>query len=236
MTNHIEAIRRLARSVAERSASEVGFALFRLYLAAAGATQSGSWLYVPGRATPLKGFRAAAEYVSHLADTSAFLRNMANALDLGDREIHGPPAADTPLGQQVIAAGDMTPLAARADDLNAVAQHVAELASQLAALGATPPAPDPEAVVVPAGADLPELLAADDRLLDRIVKRSIYTAGVTLLAVLDSWIEGARENTAAGVGHRDADPEQFYADDFRNMVNDAMRELGAPEPYRRPSP
>lgn len=235
MTNHIEAARRIARAVAD-GATELTVALFRVYLAAAGATPNGAWVYIPGRATPLKGWRAAGEYVANLADNSAFLAHLANVIDLAEREIR-PPAAPPNLGQQVIAAGDMTPLAARADDLNAVAQHVAELASQLAALGATPPpAPvEPETIVVPLGADLPELLAADDRLLDRIVKRAIYEAGKTMLGVLDSWIEGARENHEAA-GRHDPFDEQFYPDDFRNMINDMCRELGAPEPWRGRTP
>jgi hypothetical protein len=235
MTNYIERARMLARAVAD-GATDLTIAIFRVCIAAAGASVKGAWVYIPGRATPLKGWRAAGEYVATLADTAAFLRNLANAIDLAEREIW-PPAAPSSLGQQVIAAGDMTPLAARADDLNAVAQHVAELASQLAALGATPPpAPvEPETIVVPLGADLPELLAADDRLLDRIVKRAIYEAGKTMLGVLDSWIEGARENHEAA-GRRGPFDEQFYPDDFRNMINDMCRKLGAPEPWRGRTP
>lgn len=224
MTNYIERARKLARTVAAGGATELTIAIFRVYLAAAGATVSGSWVYIPGRATPLKGFRAAAEYVARLADTAAFLSNIANAMDYSDREINGPPAPDA------------SP-AARTDDLNEVAKHVAELASQIAALAATPPTPpaDPEVISVPADADLPDLLRADDRLLDRIVKRSIYTAGVTLLSVLDSWVETGRENHES-MSSREPFDEQFHAEDIRAMINDGMRELGAPEPYRRPAP
>jgi len=235
MTNHIEAARRLARAVAAGGATELTIAIFRVYLAAAGASVKGAWVYIPGRATPLKGWRAAAEYVAHLADTAAFLRNFANAIDYADREVNGPPVEMTPLGRQIISAADMTPLAARADDLNAVAKHVAELASDLAALGATPPPPvDPETLVVPAAASLAELVPASHDLTDRIVRRAVYTAGKTMLSVLDGWIEGARENHEA-MGRREPFDDSFAPDDVRRMVNDMCNELGAPEAYR-PAP
>lgn len=219
--NYIERARRLARSVAVGGATDLTIAIFRAYIVAAGATVRGAWIYIPGRATPFKGFRPAAGYVTSLTDTAPFLRNLANALDLVDREVDGPPAE----------AG--TPLAALAGDL---AQRVAELASQLAALGATPPpAPvEPEAIHVPAGVELPELLAADDRLLDRIVRRAQYDALREMLSTLDGWIEGARENHEA-MGRRDAFDDSFAPDDIRRMVNCAARAVGTREPYRPPS-
>jgi hypothetical protein len=223
MTNYIERARKLARAVAAGGATDLTIAIFRVYLAAAGASVRGTWVYIPGRATPLKGFRAAAEYVARLADTAVFLGDIANAMDHVDREV-APPVAGAPP-------------AVGTDDLGEVAKYVAELASQIAALAATPPTPpaDPETISVPADADLPDLLRADDRLLDRIVKRSIYTAGVTLLAVLDSWVETGRDNHES-MGSREPFDEQFHAEDIRAMINDGMRELGAPEPYRRPAP
>jgi hypothetical protein len=52
-------------------------------------------------------------------------------------------------------------------------------------------------------------------------------------AVLDDWIKGARENHEA-LGHRNENRggecwRSFHAEDIRNMINDAARELGLKE-------
>lgn len=52
-------------------------------------------------------------------------------------------------------------------------------------------------------------------------------------AVLDDWIKGARENHEAS-GHRHENRGEecwrtFHAQDIRNMINDAARELGLQE-------
>jgi hypothetical protein len=52
-------------------------------------------------------------------------------------------------------------------------------------------------------------------------------------AVLDDWIKGARENHEA-LGHRNENRggecwRSFHAEDIRNMINDAARELGLEE-------
>lgn len=55
-----------------------------------------------------------------------------------------------------------------------------------------------------------------------------------LLVVLDSWIEGAKENHQA-MGHRNENTgeecwTQFEPDDFRRMINDAARDIGLIDP------
>lgn len=130
-------------------------------------------------------------------------------------------------------AADMTPLAATADDLAEVSKRVAEIAAHLAT--AQPAASRAAAVTVVVGdeCDLLTLTEAQEHLAKRIVRRAVYDTGKALLDVLEGWIEGAAENTAAGMGPRDADPEQFHADDIRRMVNDACRVMGAPEAWRK---
>jgi hypothetical protein len=143
------------------------------------------------------------------------------------------PPPEVPLGQVPVSAADMTPLAATADDLAEVSKRVAEIAAHLAT--AQPAASRAAAVTVVVGdeCDLPTLSEAQEDLVKRIVRRAVYDTGKALLDVLDGWIEGAAENTAAGMGPRDADPEQFHADDIRRMVNDACRVMGAPEAWRK---
>lgn len=215
MSNQIEQVRRLAAAVADRKTNEVAFGLFRLYVAAAGATLSGSWVYVPGRATPLKGWRRAAEYIALLPETSGFLRNLAEAHALA-LDATGSPSKP-----------------ATVDELGQVAGAVADLAKQLAQLAdSPPPAPvDTTAVVIGDDAYLSTLLEADGELMRRIVKRAQYDALKVMLEGVDAWVETARENAEAGVGSR-ADAEQFHADDIRNMINDAARELGVRPPWR----
>jgi hypothetical protein len=80
--------------------------------------------------------------------------------------------------------------------------------------------------------------ATEDRvpeLCDRIVRRSQYDALKAVLAVLAGWIEGARENCSAMEHRRHNGPlcgMHFEVDDFRNMINDAARELGTVEPWK----
>lgn len=215
MDTHIHAVRRLAADVIERKTTELTFGLFRLYLAAAGATQSGSWVYCPGRATPLKGWRAVGGYVADLPDTSGFLRALANAADVADRELRGPISPPPTI-----------------DELGQVAGAVADLAKQIASLSDSRPAePVRDEVFIGDDVALGTLIAADRDIADRIVKRAVYTAGRTMLENLDGWVATARENAEAGSGSA-ADAEQFHADDVRTMVNDMCRELGAPVPWR----
>jgi len=231
MTNHLDAVRRLAVVVARGNASTIAVAIFKAYAAAAGANISGAWVYVPDRATPIKGFRRFAQYVADLDETSRFLNDLANAHDAADREL-GVPFVDVPLGQQVIRAADLTPLPPSAAELNTLATRVGDAVHELLGAVSRPaPAPDPETVVVPLGAELGELLAADARVTQRVVKRAKYDALRTMLDVLNGWIEGAHENADAGSGSH-ADAEQFHADDIRRMVNDAAREHHVREPYR----
>lgn len=229
MTNYTEAVRKLARAVAD-DGTELTIALFGVYLVAAGAEVRGPWAYIPGCPKAIKGRVAAAQYVLSLPDTSTFLRHLANAMDAHDREVgrHEP----APLAQTPVYASDMTPLAARADDLNAIARQVSDLAS---AIAATPPpaapAPDPHEVHIGDDVDLADLTAAQGKLVQRVVRRAAYDTGKTLLDVLDGWIEGGRENHEALEHRGESDPcwETFHASDIRRMVNDAMRAMGAPE-------
>lgn len=78
---------------------------------------------------------------------------------------------------------------------------------------------------------LDNLFDLDNTLAGRIVKRAQYDALRKLLDVLDGWIEGARENNEAMQRHDD--PQIFHAEDIRRMVNDAAREVGTREPYRK---
>lgn len=84
-------------------------------------------------------------------------------------------------------------------------------------------------------ADLPELFQSDHKLLDRIVRRAAYDALKTMLATLDGWIEGARENHDA-MQHRGESTggecwQSFAPEDIRTMVNDAARQFGTREPW-----
>lgn len=218
MDTHIHAVRRLAADVVERKTTELTFGLFRLYLAAAGATQSGSWVYVPERATPLKGWRATAAFVVALPDASPFLRDLA-AVAAVVAEVHGVPAAPPKLPR---------PPSATVDEISKVAGAVAELAREIAGLSL----PGPDALVAHAEADLDELLGVDRALARRVVRRAQYEALKALLDALDGWVEGAAENHEA-LGHRDADCcSTFAPDDVREMANDAARVLGVAEPWR----
>jgi hypothetical protein len=210
MSNHIEAVRRLARTVAAGAASAVVRDLFRVYLIAAGAEVRGPWAYIPGCSKSIKGWVSAAAYVADLDETSAFLRAMANAHALVERVI-GPSEVPAPATSQT------------ASELLAVAEQVSDLARQLAAR--VPSAPDPEAVVIGDEASLGALAIGARELFDRTTKRAIYTAGKTLLEGIDAWVALATRENAA-------DAEHFHADDVRTMVNDMCRELGAPAPWR----
>lgn len=232
MTNHLDAVRRLAVVVARGNASTIAVAIFKAYAAAAGADIRGAWIYVPGLATPIKGFRRFAQHVANLDETSRFLSDLANAHDAADREL-GVPFADVPLGQQVIRAADLTPLPPAAPaELNSLATRVGDAVHELLVAVSRPaPAPDPEALTVPADAELDALLVADGEIMRRIVRRAQYNSLRTVLTVLDAWIEGAHANADAGSGSH-ADAEQFHAEDIRRMVNDAAQELGVREPWR----
>lgn len=235
MTNHIDAVRRLAVVVARGNASTIAVAIFRAYAAAAGADIRGAWIYVPGCSGAIKGFRRFAQYVADLDETSRFLNDLANAHDAADREL-GVPFADVPAGSpragQLIYAADLIPLPPSAAELNTLATRIGDAVHELLGAVSRPaPKPDPETVVVPLGAELGELLAADARVTQRVVKRAKYDALRTMLDVLNGWIEGAHENADAGSGSH-AEAEQFHAEDIRRMVNDAAREHHVREPYR----
>jgi len=227
MTNHIEAVRRLARSVTERTASDIGFALFRLYLAAAGGTQRSSWIYIPGRATPLKGWKAAAGYVAALPDTSVFLSTMAAALGIGEREIGERAPEPSPLGQNLAAAADPLPEYYAARMAATLKQLALANGVPLALLAPSRAGLPAKGVTVGDDVDLSDLAEAQEYIAKRIVKRAAYDTGKALLDVLDGWIEGARENHVVS-GDRDAFDERFYVSDIRGMINDAMRLMGAP--------
>lgn len=215
MDTYIHAVRRLAADVAERKATELAFALFRVYLAAAGATQSGSWIYTPGRATPLKGWKRAAEYVVALPDSSAFMRDLAAAVAVG-AEVHGAP-------KQL-----PRPPSATVDEISKVAGAVADLAKQIAAVS-VPREPDPTQLTVVAGDDVPLSILDDAQreIVERMVRRAQYDALKTMLEHVDGWIEGARLN-----GAEPSAAEQFHADDIRAMINDTAREVGTRAPWR----
>jgi hypothetical protein len=84
-----------------------------------------------------------------------------------------------------------------------------------------------------AGKTLLELFDLDNSLTDAVVKRVRYDTLVTVLGVLDGWIEGAKENHDA-LEHWDPKCcDTFRDEDIRRMVNDAARELGVTEPYQR---
>lgn len=234
MTNHIDAIRRHARAVRD-GASDLTLALFRAYLVAAGAEVRGPWAYIPGKQTATKGFRAAAEYVLSLSDTAAFLRAMANAHDAAEREV-GPQS----LGQTPVYAADLNPVMPTVDDLTQVAQHISELAAQLATV-ATPRAFDASEVTVVAGPEAPVsvLDLAQRDVVERMVRRAQYDALREMLSMVDSWAEGVIEEGEARELRdrpRTAAEVTFHVEDVRNMINDAARAIGAREPYRRPSP
>lgn len=231
MTNHIDAVRRLAAIVGRGGASPITIGLLRILVAAAGANVKGAWIYVPGRSGPLKGWQQVGVYLCDLADTSRFLNDLANVYDMMTREI-AVPFADVPFGQQAIRAADLTPLPAAPAELNSLATRVGDAVHELLVAVSRPaPAPDPETVVVPLGAELGELLAADARVTQRVVKRAKYDALRTMLDVLDGWLEGAAENHEA-LDRREPFDDRFAPDDIRRMVNDVAREHGVREPWR----
>lgn len=222
MTTHVQTVRRLARSVADRTTSDFAFGMFRLLLAAVGVKISGSWLYVPGRGTPLKGFRAAAEWIAALPESSVFLGDLVEAYARMERDVLGPPA-EVPLGRTPVSAAGMTPLSATADDLAEVSKRVEQIAVQLAA--ATPPAADPHRVVIGDECDILALRAGQEELAGRIARRAAYDTGRAMLDILAGWIEERQPDGS----------DIFHADDVRRMVNDACRVMGAPEAYRAAS-
>lgn len=64
-------------------------------------------------------------------------------------------------------------------------------------------------------------------------KVAVLLALHTMLGVVESWVQGARENHE-GLGHRDPGCcSTFHPDDIRNMINDAARELGIDEPWKK---
>lgn len=82
--------------------------------------------------------------------------------------------------------------------------------------------PEPAAKPVPAAVKMP----------GAAVEGQSYALAV-FLNVLDSWIQGAKENHDA-MGHRNENRgaecwRQFTPSDIRRMVNDAARELGVQE-------
>lgn len=119
-------------------------------------------------------------------------------------------------------AADMTPLPAAARDA------LLGLSERLAELLAVAPPVAPNEVFIGDDAALGTLVTANHDLVGRIVKRAVYQTGRELLAVLDGWIEGMRQNAGNESGGWE-DVERFHADDIRRMVNDAMRLMGAPE-------
>lgn len=80
------------------------------------------------------------------------------------------------------------------------------------------------AIEVP-GADLTDLATAEAKLRDRIIRRVRYDVLVEISESIDAWVQQARENSEAGVGHRD-DSEIFHRDDVRSVLADTARTLG----------
>lgn len=76
--------------------------------------------------------------------------------------------------------------------------------------------------------------ATVSELVHRIIRRAHYEALKQVLATLDGWIEGAKENHDARAHRGELDPcwEQFHAVDIRTMVDHAARALGARELWR----
>jgi hypothetical protein len=129
-------------------------------------------------------------------------------------------------------------LTAHSEAVVAAIKTLAERAGVPLSLLAEDPFTDDTFVVVDSEADLHDLLLADDKLVDRIVKRAAYDMGKALLDVLNGWIEGAQENHEA-MQHRNENTgeecwTQFAPEDIRRMVNDAARIMGTREPYVEP--
>lgn len=243
MTTYENRIEQLARMVLGRGGA-IALNMLKVYAEAAGVeVLGGGWLRLPGeRVADAQGWR---QFAARIIDAPAegrwrsIIRGMANAAAEAEDAMR-PPEIPGLAGTPILAADlNRVPASqATADDLLAVAKHVTDLASSLAAI-APPPPPAPASVETVAEAlrgaenlDLPDLGHLSEAVAKRVVRRAAYDMGRALLDVLAGWIEGAAENTAAGMGSRDADPEQFHADDIRHMVNDACRAMGAPEAYR----
>lgn len=76
--------------------------------------------------------------------------------------------------------------------------------------------------------DMPDLLLADDKLLDRIVKRAAYDALKAVAGVLDGWQEVSRENHQ-GMGHRDRFEDccgRIHPQHVLTMLDDAAGLVG----------
>jgi hypothetical protein len=92
---------------------------------------------------------------------------------------------------------------------------------------------------VEAANDRPDPATDDDvdELVERIVRRAQYLALRAVLAQLDGWIDGAREN-CVGAGHGAASShddglacgQRFDVSDIRSMIAEAARELRVPLP------
>jgi len=246
MTNHIEAVRRLARAVAEDSASEVTRAIFRIYLVAAGAEVRGPWCYIPGCSTAIKGWRAAADYVARLSDTAAFLRAMANAHDIAEREITPPTPAPEPAGLAGtrVYAADMTPLTVAEPLPEFYAARFAATLKQLAAANGVPldllapppaaPEPSPEQVFIGDEAALSTLVTAERDMTTRIIERAQYVAFREVAAQLDGWLEVSRENHEGM--HRDRFEDccgRITPGDVRDMLDGAADALGVRKQPRK---
>jgi len=223
MKTYEDQIKQLARMVLGRGGA-VALELLKVYAIAAGAeTLGGGWIRIPGQQTAnAQGWRQFASFVLNANPGGAWgdvVRKMAIAAAEGEDAMR-LPIVQGGLAGEVMYRSDFTPHR----DADVILGELRALIEQAQTL----PAPNPDSIVVEPDADLIDLVATDDLLARRIVKRAVYDTGKAVLDVLDGWIEGARENNEA-MGRRESDPEQFCAKDIRRMVNDAMRVMGAPE-------
>jgi hypothetical protein len=80
-------------------------------------------------------------------------------------------------------------------------------------------------------ADLPDLFALDDRLVDRIVKRAVVNTLRAVVRQLDGFHEVGRENHES-MGRREAYDDRLAPSDILDLLDGAAREVGVPEPWR----
>lgn len=204
MITHRATIRALAQHVVTHGYDTMAYALLRAYAAAAGVTQDGgAWVRFPPTGYRVRGwfnfFHSIASSVD--ADETAFPNRYLIVQAMADARARGE--------QEAALADDDRP-----GDLSV---RVGELEAKLAKIT------DGSALIVSSDADLPDLIAADDQMVTRIVRRAAYETGKAMLGVLDGWVE-----------ETDMTAPTFSAASIRTMVNDAMLLMDAPPAYRAP--
>lgn len=146
----------------------------------------------------------------------------------------------TPRGEEVVKLLNLVPPTATAPAAapvafdGTVAGAVAVISAALGIQPPPPPAP-PGArdVFIGDEAALSTLVTADRDLTTRVVERAQYVAFKEVLAALDGWVEGARDNHE-GLDHGAENTGEecwktFHIEDIRNMVADTARLLGVRE-------